>query len=235
MIQAYINKILKIQQEQKEKPLDVDEMHKIAEDLGMSPQDLAFIQKKLDDYVARGNGYSRYEDWDSAIEEYEQAITLSPANVEALYGLANAYKHRWILRLGKDDLNNAKFYVKRALHVNPNHDASFKLASELNKGIPKNPKFGTFKDFGDPFNSTFKTDNDSILNSWKDLETIKFNTEKRLKKSNRDKKIFGVCAGIAGYFGIDSTWVRIGFILGAISGGWSIPLYVLMAFILPKN
>ena len=35
------------------------------------------------------------------------------------------------------------------------------------------------------------------------------NNGKKLRKSNTDKKIFGVCGGIAEYFGIDSTIVRI--------------------------
>jgi phage shock protein PspC (stress-responsive transcriptional regulator) len=241
MIQAYINKVLKIQQEQRQRPLDVDEMDRIAEELGMSESDRAFIQKKLKDYVARGQGYSRYEDWDSAIEEFEQALALNPFNVEVLYGLANAHKHRSMLKKNKDDINWAKGYAKRALQINANHESSLKLVSELNRGIiSKTNPFGLdfgfkdFKDFKDPSNNLFKDLNQSFKSL--DLDPIKLDSNRKLRKSMREKKIFGVCGGIAEYFNIDPTWVRIFFILGAIfGGGAAIPVYILMAFILPKN
>jgi phage shock protein PspC (stress-responsive transcriptional regulator) len=241
MIQAYINKVLKIQQEQRQRPLNVDEMNRIAEELGMSESDRAFIQKKLKDYVARGQGYSRYEDWDSAIEEFEQALALNPFNVDVLYGLANAHKHRSMLKKNKDDINWAKGYAKRALQINANHDASLKLVSELNRGIiSKTNPFGIdfgfkdFKDLKDPNANIFKDLNQSFKSL--DLDPIKLDPNRKLRKSMRDKKIFGVCGGLAEYFNIDPTWVRIFFILGAVfGGGAAIPIYILMAFILPKN
>lgn len=53
----------------------------------------------------------------------------------------------------------------------------------------------------------------------------------------RDKvngKIFGVCAGISDYTGIDVTVVRIGMLaLHFVTGGSSIPLYILTALIAP--
>lgn len=59
----------------------------------------------------------------------------------------------------------------------------------------------------------------------------------KLHRSERDKKIFGVCGGIAEHFQIDPSWVRIGFVaLCLLSFG--IPLLILyaaMAFILPTE
>ncbi len=57
---------------------------------------------------------------------------------------------------------------------------------------------------------------------------------KRLTKS-RDRKIAGVCGGIAEYFGLDPTLVRAIFALGMfISGGQLILLYFFLAFIMPR-
>lgn len=42
---------------------------------------------------------------------------------------------------------------------------------------------------------------------------------KRLYRSRTDRKIAGVCGGLAEYFGIDSTIVRIGFIALLLPGG----------------
>ena len=44
------------------------------------------------------------------------------------------------------------------------------------------------------------------------------NTPKRLERSMTDKYIAGVCGGIAQYFGIDSTLVRVVFILLVLAG-----------------
>ena len=37
-------------------------------------------------------------------------------------------------------------------------------------------------------------------------------------------KLWGVCGGIANYFGIDATWVRVAFVLGTIVGFGSLIL-----------
>ena len=42
---------------------------------------------------------------------------------------------------------------------------------------------------------------------------------KRLYKSNTNKMVDGVCGGIAEYFGIDPTLIRIGWILFCAAGG----------------
>ena len=61
-------------------------------------------------------------------------------------------------------------------------------------------------------------------------------TGRRLAKSRKYKKITGVASGIAEYFGIDPTVVRILFVLGAIFGqGAGFVLYIILSFILPDG
>lgn len=59
------------------------------------------------------------------------------------------------------------------------------------------------------------------------------NTSKRITKSN-DKKIFGVCGGIADYFGIDSTVVRLIFALVFLLFGYGLAVYIVCAVIFPQ-
>jgi phage shock protein C len=48
----------------------------------------------------------------------------------------------------------------------------------------------------------------------------------------RNGKLMGVCSGIARYFGIDATWVRIGFIAGTLLGfGSFILIYLAIGLI----
>ena len=57
---------------------------------------------------------------------------------------------------------------------------------------------------------------------------------KKLYKSN-NRMICGVCAGVADYFGIDPTIVRVIWALLAFFYGTSILLYVIMALVVPEQ
>lgn len=60
------------------------------------------------------------------------------------------------------------------------------------------------------------------------------NTSKKLKKST-DKKLFGVCGGIAEYFSVDSTIVRLIFALSFLLFGYGLGLYIVCAIIMPRE
>ena len=59
--------------------------------------------------------------------------------------------------------------------------------------------------------------------------------EKKLYKSSKNKMIDGVCAGVAEYFNIDPTLVRIGLVLFSAMGGAGILAYVIMMVVMPRN
>ena len=58
---------------------------------------------------------------------------------------------------------------------------------------------------------------------------------KKLCKSVNDKKIFGVCAGVADYFNIDPTIVRVIWGVLAFAYGTGIIAYLVAAFVLPEG
>lgn len=57
--------------------------------------------------------------------------------------------------------------------------------------------------------------------------------DRRLYKSNENKIIEGVCGGIAEFFCIDPTLVRLGWVLFCILGGSGILAYIIAAIIIP--
>lgn len=60
--------------------------------------------------------------------------------------------------------------------------------------------------------------------------------EKTLRKSYQDRMVWGVCGGLADYFGVDSSIVRIILALFTFFGGSGILLYIIMAIIMkPAN
>jgi len=59
---------------------------------------------------------------------------------------------------------------------------------------------------------------------------------KKLYLSDTDKKICGVCGGIAEYFDTDSTLVRLAWvILSLMSLGGGVLAYIAAALIIPKK
>ena len=59
--------------------------------------------------------------------------------------------------------------------------------------------------------------------------------EKKLYKSSTDKKLAGVCGGIAEYFNIDSTLVRLGWVVFCALGGSGLLAYIIAAIIMPDR
>ena len=59
--------------------------------------------------------------------------------------------------------------------------------------------------------------------------------EKRFYLSATDKKIGGVCGGLAEYFNIDSLLVRIGFIALFFGLGTGLLAYILLWILAPKS
>lgn len=57
---------------------------------------------------------------------------------------------------------------------------------------------------------------------------------KRIYKSKYDKMICGVCGGVANYFGVDPTLVRLLFILLGCTGS-GILAYLVAAVIIPME
>jgi phage shock protein PspC (stress-responsive transcriptional regulator) len=56
---------------------------------------------------------------------------------------------------------------------------------------------------------------------------------RRLHRSATDKKIGGVCAGVADYLGVDPTIVRVVWLCFVLTGGVGLFAYLLLWFILP--
>lgn len=58
----------------------------------------------------------------------------------------------------------------------------------------------------------------------------------QLKKCTNERMFFGVCCGLAKYLNLDISFVRLGFVLGAIFTGSALFwMYLLMAIVLPKE
>lgn len=57
--------------------------------------------------------------------------------------------------------------------------------------------------------------------------------QKKLYKSSVDKKLCGVCGGIAEYFELDSTVIRLAWVLFTVFGGAGLLAYFIAALVMP--
>lgn len=58
---------------------------------------------------------------------------------------------------------------------------------------------------------------------------------KKLYRSESNRVIAGVCGGIAEYFEIDPTLVRLGFVIFSLASGSGVLLYLIAAVVMPKS
>lgn len=58
---------------------------------------------------------------------------------------------------------------------------------------------------------------------------------KKLYRSNTDKKLCGVCGGLGEYFEIDPTVVRLLWVIFTFCGGAGLFAYLVCALIVPKQ
>lgn len=56
---------------------------------------------------------------------------------------------------------------------------------------------------------------------------------KKLYRSRDERMIWGVCGGLAKYFDVDPTLVRVLWVLLLFLGGWGILAYIILAIVVP--
>lgn len=58
---------------------------------------------------------------------------------------------------------------------------------------------------------------------------------RRLYRSRTDRQLAGVCGGLARYFNVDATIVRVAFIVLAVLGGSGVAIYLALWIVVPKE
>ena len=58
--------------------------------------------------------------------------------------------------------------------------------------------------------------------------------KKKLTRSATDKKLGGVCAGIAEYLDVDATVIRLAWVIFTLLGGAGILAYIIALLVMPN-
>ncbi|MFT8888777.1 MAG: PspC domain-containing protein [Ethanoligenens sp.] len=59
--------------------------------------------------------------------------------------------------------------------------------------------------------------------------------DKRLYRSRTQRMLAGVCGGIAEYFNVDPTLIRLAWVVFCFIGGSGILAYIIAAIVVPEN
>lgn len=59
--------------------------------------------------------------------------------------------------------------------------------------------------------------------------------EKKLQRIEQEKMVAGVCTGLADYFDVDVTWVRIAFVVAVMAGASGALAYIVLWIAVPKR
>ena len=59
--------------------------------------------------------------------------------------------------------------------------------------------------------------------------------EKKLQRNEQDKILAGVCSGLADYFDVDVTWIRIAFIVATLAGFSGVIAYIILWIAVPAR
>jgi phage shock protein C len=61
------------------------------------------------------------------------------------------------------------------------------------------------------------------------------NATRKLYRSKTNRQLAGVCGGLAEYFNLDVTLIRVLFVLLAVLGGSGLVIYIAMWIIVPRE
>ena len=59
--------------------------------------------------------------------------------------------------------------------------------------------------------------------------------DKKLYKSQGDRKLCGVCGGLGEFFGIDASLIRLAWIVFCLLGGSGVLAYIIAALVIPDE
>ena len=129
---TYIQRVLALKEE-RAAALSEEELREVALEIGLTETDLAAVEAAAADHQLRGQGFLEHRRWDDAIRELEEAVAVSPNQVDRLHALAGAYSGRWQEGRDPDDRSRAELVARQCLELDPRHEASIEVLNDLDR------------------------------------------------------------------------------------------------------
>lgn len=142
----FVKKILDLQKEKEEESLSEEALWDIAQAMGLQEGDLDTAKQN---YLIRGKQHLEHNNWQNAIKEFEELLTISPKNLEGTFGLALAYDGLWQQHHNETDKQQALKFANKATEISPDYKPAYKLISRLQNGSKKTHSYSEFDDIID--------------------------------------------------------------------------------------
>jgi len=130
-ISGFIEEVLKIQNTNVERKLDINELQLIAVEMGMTDSEWNQLLETFNGHLTRAKGYLNYSNYEDAISELSQASKFVPHHAETYYLLAICYKHKWYENTKNSDFELALNYAIQCADIEPEHSGALELISAL--------------------------------------------------------------------------------------------------------
>jgi len=135
-IEIYIQRVTELSQLGQKIPSSQD-LLKIAQELGISDEEIQSAQRQSQAHFIRAQGYSTLCHWEDAIDELQEALAFNPFNLPMLHLLINCYLGKWKIKHNSQDEEQIRVRVKQCLEIQPDDQESLKLLAELDKLIKR--------------------------------------------------------------------------------------------------
>ncbi len=138
ILMQYLSKVGELQKN-RSKALPAEELRSIAQELGLSPEDLKAAEQSAKDHLARGQGFLKHGLLDDALKELKNALALSPYDQETMLLVAEAHLQRWHKKRHLPDKNEADRLAREVLAEAPENERAFGVLKRLD-APPKRTK-----------------------------------------------------------------------------------------------
>ncbi len=131
ILMQYLSKVGELQKN-RSNALPADELKSIAQELGLSPEDLQAAEQSAKDHLARGKGFAKHGLLDDALKELGNALALSPYDHETMLLVADTHLKRWHKKRNPADKNEADRLAREVLKDAPGDERAFDILKRLN-------------------------------------------------------------------------------------------------------
>ena len=109
-----------------------EELDKIVSELGITDEQISLIQTESQAHFIRAKSYIKLKQWDDAIEELQEGISLNPFSLEMISCLGEAYMGRWQIKHKREDAINIQSTAKKCLQIKPDCQITMSLLHRFN-------------------------------------------------------------------------------------------------------
>ncbi|MBD0401400.1 MULTISPECIES: hypothetical protein [unclassified Flammeovirga] len=131
-LSRFIQRIYEIK-ESRANVITQSDLKAAAKEIGVTDREWVKLQDLFSSHLARAIGYHKYKNWDDAIFELDQALTINPFDSKTLFMISSCYANKYYEEERREDRDLSISFANKCLEVNPLDEKALQLLSSLKK------------------------------------------------------------------------------------------------------